>query len=105
MWSVFSEKSKDNNWRPAEVNASDILFVYVGVYVGVYVCTRNKLFVRRVGIQKSSSFKKKKQVFEFPWLKFTAKRYTRHYFGPIIPSSFRASGSERWFQKKRKKGR
>ena len=38
MWSVPEEKSKDNNWRPAEVNASDILFEYACVCVCVCVC-------------------------------------------------------------------
>jgi len=44
MWSVFASKSKDNNWRPAEVNASDILFVYACVCVCVYVYTRQTTF-------------------------------------------------------------
>ena len=41
MWSVPEEKSKDNNWRPAEVNASDILCLCICVYVCVCVYTTN----------------------------------------------------------------
>jgi len=59
MWSVFASKSKDNNWRPAEVNASDILFVCVCVCVCVCMCTRDKqLFSEVKGIQNFIHTKK-----------------------------------------------